>query len=165
LIGIIAAFVCTQSISLPVNVRRGRSAKQFSWLKRLALDQRGVGAAPSLAGAMLVVHLDAPAPNTLRQLATIVRPAVRPADLIAPSASGYCVLLEGIDSEKRPRRRGGPRPCRAETTGRGPRRPGCRIVDDRCAPAQAMQRATDDARLTPWFDEPRSDLEAVRSAA
>jgi hypothetical protein len=99
LIGVIAAFYCTQTISLPVSLRRGQSANPLSWLKRVALDQRGMQRAAGLSGAVLTVHFDASTPVLLARLRVLLRQALRPMDLIAPSSEhGYCVLLEGVES-------------------------------------------------------------------
>ena len=88
LIGVIGAFACLQTISLPLSLRRA----QAGVLPRVALDQRGFAPALSLVGAVIVVRLAGATASTLEHLGAMVRGAVRPGDLLAPSgADGYCV--------------------------------------------------------------------------
>jgi uncharacterized membrane protein YphA (DoxX/SURF4 family) len=107
MIGIIAAFACTQKVTLPVLLRRPAGSSGFGWLSgvrgRLALDQRGQ-AAPALSsldGAVIVVRVPALAVDTLHKVAAVVRGAVRPSDVGAPCGDdGYAVLLPGVESSE-----------------------------------------------------------------
>jgi len=95
LIGVIAGFACLQTIALPLSLRRGHAGL----LRRVAFDQRAIEPAPSLSGAVVVVRVAGSTIFGFGDLASVVRGAVRPTDLLAPTGrDGYCVLLDGIDS-------------------------------------------------------------------
>ena len=98
LIALIGGLVCTQSVRLPVAVRRdGR----HRWRVQLALDQRPLRARAHERGAVLVLRLEGladlggeAAERARADLRAAAQRATRPSDICARAADdAYCVIL------------------------------------------------------------------------
>ena len=100
LIVVIGGLLCTQSLRLPVIVRRDQ---RRPWRFRVAFDQRPLRSRARDAGAVLVLRLDPlaePGPLAERALAAVgaaAQRATRPSDVCArASQDAYCLVLPRI---------------------------------------------------------------------